>query len=349
MQTFVLGKSYSARELSDLLSLDKNNIVFNNSNPKSANKIDINPNNPNELKDFIEANEINLLIVADPKYMTSDFTPILNETECLILAPIDESKRLVTSTLSGLKFAYKNKINTLKFAAFEKAPVGIEYVQNSNMPLVIMPDTQNEKEAPYIAESKDKAKKRVENLFQTGNKRIIIEDYIKGIDYTKYIVSDGSYVKNLFDCVTYFDELSTNNTKFIKESEKERIENEIIPVFLNSFMEEGFDYRGILGLNFRVNNDDIYFRGFSPFIEDIHFCIFKNTAVSDIKDLFLSALNGNLYDFKYETNDLYVIVQDSKGEFLSSKGSTISRAVELAEIEGMDLKLIEEGFSYWKR
>lgn len=352
MQITVIGKNYFAKKLSDYLAQNKDDIVFTLTQAEIANKIDLNPKDSNELKDFISANEIGLLIVADFEYAGCNFSDVLNETECCVFCPERSALRFCLNLSSGKKFAYKNKIQTTKFAVFEKSQQAFDYIQTADFPIVIMPDSINKTQPPFIAETKEKAKRQAEFLFQTGNKRILIENYIHGTEYTAYIITDGINSLNLIDTVSYFDEISSNNTKYVDDSHKAKIKNELIPSFLNAFMEEGIEYQGILGIKFIIDNKgEIYFSKFKPFFDELETDIFLNTVESDIKNLFYSASTGELLNNfgKAEINSKYVITEDLNGEILTGCANTMSKAIDLLLFEGGDKKAISEAISHWKR
>lgn len=351
MLILVLGKSYPARRLADYLAQNKDNIVFFTGAAELATDININPHNTAEIKEFIAANDIQTCIVADSRYIDCDYTDVLNETECCVLCPDAVMARVCQNVSSGKKFAYKNKIKTPRFAVFEKSPQALDCIQTATFPLVIMPDAVNDTESPFIAETKEKAKNKAEELFQTGNRRILIENYIEGYEYTKYIISDGINVLNLFETVSYFDETSTNNTSCIPKKIKEKIDNETVPTLLNAFMEDVSDFQGILGISFIIGRDDVYFSKFKSTPSDLDIDIMLNTIEEDLTELLYSASNGTLIE-KYseiKTNSKYAISTTAGGEIISCAANTMRKAIELMEVEGAEIKNINEAIKFWTR
>lgn len=348
MIILVVGTSYSAKRLSDTLSLDKNNVVFTTANSKCSNKIDLSPYETNELKDFILANEVNFLIVADKNYIDIDYNNLLCDTECVCLCPEYLGAKLSCNLYSGKKFAYKNKIRTPKFTMFEKLPSFLDFVKSANMPITIMPETINSKETSFIAETKDSAKNYADKLFQTGNKKILAEEYIHGYKYTKYLLLNNSSIINLFDTISYFDEVSTNNTIYIPQDAKNKIEKEIIPNILNGVHEEEINYTGILGITLKISKDEIYFSNFEPFFNDLDIDIFLNIIEENIANLFYDcAIENSIKDIK--TNLKYVITTDHKGEIIYSCGNTMHMAIKNLEYDDVDTSIINEAVSNWKK
>ena len=354
MFCIVLGKSNKAKVVAEKLAQNKENIVFANLNCNHLNKIDFQTDNFDEIKDFIVANEINLLILVDEIYFNQGLKEEIEAcTDCMVIAPDDIIAPLFLNNSTAKKFAYKNKILTPKFAVFEKEMAAIDYLQTAEFPLIIRPDKINKLEAPMAFETKKKAKERLEYLFQTGNKKVLIESYTDGIIYTKYLLVDGTLAFNLFQTVSYFDEVSTNNNKYIKENAKLKVENEITPTILNAFVEEDFDYRGILGLKFVVDRDEnVYFENFLPFFSELD----TNIAVEIIEDklekILIDSTTGELNQNKTEIkiSPKYAISIDTKNEIITEAKNTMSKALDVLKYEAdpETIKLLDEAVKHWE-
>lgn len=349
MQILIIGKSHAAKKLSNLLAENKENIVFGFSNDTNANFVNINLNNIEEIKEFALANEIGLSIVVDYSCFDRGFYESFSESNLNILCPDINSAKICTNKSTGKKFAYKNKIQTNKFAIFEKMQQAIEYLNTTNYPVIIKPDKENENHGAFIAETYSKAKKQIETLFQTGNKKIIFEDFIFGKEYNIYVLTDGINVLNLLETVSYFDDISTNNVSFIKEETKLKIKNEIIPNILNALMEEGAEYQGILGISFVIYKDEIYLVDFKPFIDNLDIENAINTVEDKFETIFFDCATGALADNfkKIKSNDLYSISAREKDEIISTTAKTFNKAVDLLIIEGKEEKEIAEARKIW--
>ena len=347
----VIGKSYSTKQIAEKLAQNKNNLVFTTAKTQVANYIDIEPNNVAEIKEFIIANEISLLIAADKNYVDIDYANILCDTECCVISPDEIGFKICTSLSSGKKFAYKNKILTPVFAAFDKYSSFMEYIKTANFPIVISPEYINKTQGCFIAETKTHAERYAEILFQTGNKKIAVEEYIQGIEYTKYFLINNNGALSLFDTVNYFDEISTNNTDYIKKKTQEKINTDIIPLLLNDLMEEGGNYCGIIGVTFVIDkNENVYFSKFKPFLDDLDVDIALNTIEDDLGDIFYACASGKTLNATHiRLNNSYAISCDIKGEFISTKAKTMNSAIKIATYEGVDKKIIDEAIGNWKR
>ena len=348
MQILVIGKSYSAKRLAEFLSEDKNNIVFSNSVSDKTNYIDITPNTHEEIKDFIIANEVSLLIITDANYMDLGSSDFLLDTECCALYSDPFGTKLCTVSSFGKKFAYKNNLLTSKFSAFEKYTLFLDYLKTANFPLIITPEIINETQSPYIAETKEKAEQYADFLFTADNNKIMTEEYIRGTNYTKYFLIDGFKHLSFIDTISYFDEISTNNTDYIPTVIKEKIDNEIMPNLFNSFMEETENYCGILGITFTISKEDVYFSKFSSFFNDLDIDIVIKT-VENLPEVLYKTSTGEIFDNNIiKINSNFAISANINNEFIAADAKTMSRAVQMLEFNGVDKTIINEAIDNWK-
>lgn len=354
MLCVVIGKSDKAKKIAEKLAQNKDNIVFANSNCTAANQIDINVDNLDEFKDFIAANEINLLLLIDENYFNQGLKEEIEAcTDCMVISPDNSIAPLFLNNSTAKKFAYKNKILTPKFAVFEKEAAATDYLQTADFPLIVRPDKINGLEAPRAFETKKKAGERVEYLFQTGNKKVLIENFIDGIICTKYLLVDGTLAFNLFQTVSYFDEVSTNNDKYIKENAKLKIENEIVPALLDAFLEEDYDYRGVLGFKFIVDREgNVYFENFLPFFSDLDTNIAINLIEDELEKILIDSSTGELNQNKTEIkiSPKYAISIDTKKGIVTESANTMSKAVDILKYEADDelITILDEAIKHWE-
>ncbi len=347
MQILIVSNTIISKKLSEYLALNKNDIVFSTADKNEYdNFVSVHLTSIKEIEDFISANDVSLGIFFNDtvKNLRDDF---LNRSECPILF---FSNGADFSLAQIKKFIYKNKIKTPKFGVFEKTAPALEYVQNSTCPVIISSDTDYDKQGFFIADTKDKAKDKIEKLFEAGNRKILLQDYIEGIDYNKYLISDGVNIFDFFETISYFDEFSLNDTNFIKDDIKSKIKNEFMPDILNSFLENNFEFQGIIGLKFLISTkDEIYLNRIENFVSESDFEILKNTLDVDLKNLLIDITSENLSQDKIIFNDKNSIGANIQGEYTGVCANTLNRAIELIEIEGFNKKSLDEGLKLWKR
>ncbi len=347
MIVIVVGTSGRAAKFADKLAENKDDIIFSTSKCEKANFVDILPDDIDKIKSFILANEISLLISVDDT--ETDYAELLCDTECVCFQADYFIRKLSFVPSFGAKFAYKNKIPTSKFASYEKYQAFLD--SEIKLPLVIMPDYINFKEAPYIAETKTKAKRRAEELFLTGNRKIFTKEYISGFDFTKYYFIDNSNFLNILDVVSYFDEAATNNTSYLKEKTVLKIENEIMPNILNAIVEEGIETGALFGVNFVIDKiGEPYFANFKTFFSLIDIDIFLNTIEDNLCKLFFDVATGEFFNKNKKPvfNLKTVYTKEVSDEILCSCANTVSLSIKNLEEKMGEKGILKEAISHWK-
>ena len=212
MRILILGSDYSARKFFNLANNEKN-IVF--SCVKDCNYIEF--ENFKDIFDFIEANEINFVLILDEKYISNDLIKELVDMNVSVLSASEENIELLKSKSNLKRFIYKNKILTPKFQIFEKPQSAIDFVYSTHQAYAIKPDNSSYQECVQFAKSRTQAQKIINKFFENGNKKILIEDYIEGKNVCFWALSNGYSAKIIGTCAKYQDNLSYFEPEFIDE------------------------------------------------------------------------------------------------------------------------------------
>jgi len=344
MRILIIGSSKSAEILTNFLSENKDFLVFTTKKDTEGNFIDINPKDVNELKEFALANEINLTILADMFLSNVDYFSVFSENNLTLLAPDCETLKIVSSKALGKKFIYKNKIKTPKFAIFEKLNLALDYARNAEYPLVIKPDLHFETQTAYIAETFGAAKQKIEKLFQSDNKKILIEEYIYGKELTVYALSDGFRPVIAGAFLNYRNELVLKTS--LKEELMEKIYSEIIFPSVSSLAEDGTEYTGVLGFDIIITPDDEpYLIEFNPFFKDLDIESILRDTEEDWVKLFMDTIVGTLAD-NFETPFSIKTTGEYFGAFRLNDGVNEEIITQSARTSSLlKTKLLEEGLN----
>ena len=150
MIILILGNNYRAKSFYNLFSKDKNNIVFSTIHNYS-NCVDLNSNK--DIIDFCEANEVNFVLITNPKYLISSLQEELSRLDISVFSPSCDSLGIFSSKIKAKRFMYKNKIKTPKFQVIDKPQSAIEYIKTRNTPQAIKPDEHTYQECSKFCET----------------------------------------------------------------------------------------------------------------------------------------------------------------------------------------------------
>lgn len=283
-KVLIVGNSAREYTLAQKISeLDEISEVFvapgNDAMKEFCNIVDIRESNIEELLEFALENAIDLTIASSELAIKNDIDSVFQKHNLMIFAPSHESANICLNKPIGKKFMYKNRIPCPKFGIFDKSSMAIEYAKNSHMPIVVKTEEHQEK-GVLICNAFSVAKTFIEELFDSGEKRVLIEDYVPGHEFSFYVITDGYHAIPLGSVATYKNELDGNgglltsgmgcftpDYKVSKQIEK-RILQQIIYPTLNTLARQQTPYVGILGVDLVMNDmEQLFALEFDSFLK----------------------------------------------------------------------------------
>lgn len=267
--------------------------------------LDIREDKPEELLEFVLENGIDMTVAISQKSINADIATVFNANKQPIFAPSAKANELVSNKSLAKKILYKLRVPTPKFGIFDKLNLANDYIKNQKMPFVIK---TNESNSATVITSLNTAKNILESISAEKNK-IIIEDYVYGIPFSFYSITDGYKALPLGCSLTYKHSLEGNggqltcgmgacvpNYKMSIENEYFLMDNVIYPT-LDYLEISGNPYLGILGVNGILAEDGkMFILGWQSFTQDCDTDAIFNTLEDDIYNLFESCIVGSFSD-----------------------------------------------------
>lgn len=300
-KVLIVGSSASEYTLAKKMAeLDKISEVFvapgNDAMKEFCTVVDIREGNVQELLEFALENAIDLTIASSENAIKEDIVTTFHQNHQMIFAPSKDSATISLSKSIGKKFMYKTRIPCPKFGIFDKASMAVDYARKSNMPIVIKTD-EHQKKGVLVCNSFSIAKTFIEDLFDSNEKKVIIEDYVMGHEFSFYVITDGYHAIPLGSVANYKHELEGNgglltsgmgsfvpDYKITKQIEQRILQQVIYPTLNNLDMQQT-PYIGILGVDFVINEiDQLFALEFNSFLK------------SPDSQVILALLNENIYD-----------------------------------------------------
>lgn len=322
MNILIIGSGSKEYTLAKLLkSYESTNLVFvapgNEATAQIADCVDIKANNVEDLMDFAKANEIDFTIACSEQAIINNIADKFNEAGLMIFAPSSDAARICTNKSAAKKFMYKTKIPTSKFGIFDRENMAVEYARKSPMPLVIKTDTHLPGENTIVCESFKMAKRVIEESFNSQNKKLVIEDYAMGQEFSYYIITDGYNALPLGSVVPYKYALDGDGglitsgvgayapSYMLTHDVQRRIFNEIIFPALDELNKNNNPYVGILGIDVILDRDGkLNVLEFNSFLQEPDAeCIFALTDENWV-DIMQAAVRGTLNDIYPEIKTL---------------------------------------------
>ena len=254
-------------------------IPGNSSMMDIAKCVDIREDKVQEILEFVLENAIDLTVVSSEIAIKNDIASVFQANEQLIFAPTSQSASFALSRSVGKRFLYKLRIPTPRFAIFDKLQLAVDYLKTANMPQVIRTDENLNTADRLVCSTFINAKTFVEDLFSRDEKKVVLEDYVYGHEFTFYAVTDGYSALPLMTVANYkFMEngnggILTSGTgafapdyKVSKDIETS-IMNDVVVKVLQALERKGTPYLGILGIDCVLMPDGQYVvLNFKPFL-----------------------------------------------------------------------------------
>ena len=317
------------------------NIYVSNANPgisNFANSVNLDIADFNSVKDCIINHKISFVIVGPEIPLINGIYDYITIDKSLshvkVIGPSKIGARLEGSKDFAKNFMNKYNIPTASYSSFDKTTLdqGIEFINNSNSPFVLKADGPAAGKGVIIVDNKDEAiyylKDMLVNLkFGKSSQKVIIEEFLSGIEMSCFVLFDGMNYKILPYAKDYkrIGEGDTGlNTggmgsvspvNFLDKNLKNKIENKIIKPTINGLIKEKINYVGFIFIGL-INTD-----GSPKVIEynvrmgDPETQVVLPRIKNDFMDLMISCANQNLdkIDLEFDSNYYTNVVLASSG------------------------------------
>ena len=302
--------------------------------------VDIRENNIQELLEYVLENDIYLTVATSEIAIKNNISELFNANNQLIFAPSAMGADIVLSRSAAKKILYKLKIPTPHFGIYDKLQLAVDYLKKAPMPQVIRTDEPVEGKDRLVCTTFTTSKTFVEDLFLKGEKRVVLEDYVYGHEFTLYVVTDGYHVLPLTTVANYkFMENEnggiltsgvgcyTPDYKITKTIVDSIMKNVAVRV-LEHLQSKDMPYLGILGIDCVLTDDDKYVvLDFKPFLSDHDGNAVLNLVDENLLTLFEACAVGSFAD-DYET----INISDN-----SSVSCVLSSRIKDSIVKGLDI------------
>lgn len=299
---------------------------------------------------FVKQEKIDLVVVGpeDPlvKGITNYFKSDSDLAQVGLVGPSKEGAQLEGSKDFSKQFMERHQVPTAKSKTFtvENLEEGLNYVSSHPLPVVLKADGLAAGKGVIIAETHEHARETLTEMlvdakFGDASSRVVIEQYLDGIELSVFVLTDGESYKILPEAKDYkrIGEQDTGlNTGgmgavtpvlFANAEFLQRVEDRVVKPTVNGLKSEGIDYKGFIFIGLMNVNGDPYVIEYNVRMGDPETQVVLPKIKSDLVDLLEATAKVNLANTDYTTHpEAFTTVVMVSGGYPGSypKGQVIS-------------------------
>ena len=271
--------------------------------------ITLDPNNFSELEKHCIEKDIKLLVIGPEKPLVDGIVDFFKGKSVKVFGPDKISSKLEGSKIFTKKICQKKNIPTSKFKIFESLKETINYLKNSNFPLVIKADGLASGKGVYICKNFKDAKIASEEIFNGkfgSAEQILVEEFLEGEEMSYFIITDGINYK-FFGSAQDHKRVGEGDTgkntggmgcyspsRLLSKDLELKIKSKIIEPTLNAINEIGGVYKGFLYIGLMIKDNDPFLIEFNVRMGDPECQTILPTLNTDLFDILISCCDGTL-------------------------------------------------------
>lgn len=331
MNILILGSG--GREHAFALKLSQSNKINqlfvapgNAGTHQIAKNIAIDPTDFKAVKERVLANDIQMVVVGPEAPLVAgvhDFFLADSELKHIpVIGPKKDGALLEGSKDFSKQFMQKHGVPTARYQSFTKETLedGFAFLETLAPPFVLKADGLAAGKGVLILNSLEEAKAELEEMvanqkFGEASTTVVIEEFLKGIELSVFVLTDGKNYKILPSAKDYkrIGEGDTGlNTggmgaispvPFADDAFLNKVEELVVKPTISGLQKDGIDYRGFIFIGLMNDNGNPSVVEYNVRMGDPETEVVLPRIESDLFELFEGVANQNLNEKSFSVTD----------------------------------------------
>lgn len=285
----------------------------------------LDPNDFSAVKQAVSDHSIDMVIVGPEEPLVRGIVDFFRKDadlkDVLIVGPSGQAALLEGSKAFAKEFMREFVIPTAAYQEFtpKDLEAGLDYISRQHPPIVLKADGLAAGKGVVILDNISDAQRELQEMlagkFGAASEKVVIEQFLKGIEFSVFVVTDGKHYKILPVAKDYkrIGEGDTGpNTggmgsvspvSFVTEDMMRKVENRIIKPTIRGIQERGMDYCGFVFLGLIEVDGDPYVIEYNCRMGDPETQSVFARLKTDLAVLCRAMAEGRLDEIEIETDE----------------------------------------------